>query len=162
MRTFTLPSHPNTHAHNPFLFQTCACCKLQMWVMSGEMVKAAIRNLSVLCDPATLIQPFRCSLKRRLWQNWHPKHWTRPKTDRCISSMSHYLRTGLLVFWTRCYVERTRTVNPWRRRRRGVFHCNMWNWSLHNEVWHPGGLKSLITMLWRLQKSKIHYLLYTI
>jgi len=44
---------------------------------------------------------------------------------------------------------------------RSVFLCNMWNQTPHEEIWHPGRLKSLITMLWKPQKSKIHYLLCT-
>jgi hypothetical protein len=98
---------------------------------------------------------------QKSYEDWHPKHWTRSETERCISCMSHYLRTGLLVFGMWCYVERTRTLIPWRRWGRSMFLCNMWNRSQHNIVWHPGRLKSLIKMFWKPQNSKIHYLLYT-
>jgi hypothetical protein len=42
MCTSTLQFYPDTHAHNPFLLQTCARCKLQMWAMSYETVKEVI------------------------------------------------------------------------------------------------------------------------
>lgn len=79
----------------------------------------------------------------------------------CHKKEIHYLRTGLLVYGMRCYVRLTRTLNPWRRRTCSMSLCNMCNQSPHKEAWHPGRLKSLITMLWKPQKSKIHYLLYT-
>jgi hypothetical protein len=84
---------------------------------------------------------------QKSYEDWHPKHWTGSETERCISCMSHYLRTGLLVFGTWRYVQHTRTLNPWQRWRRSMFLWNMWNQSPHKEVWHPGRLKSLITAL---------------
>jgi len=63
MRTITLQSHPNTNAHYPFLLQTCARCKLQQWVMSHEMVNAAIQNLSLLCDMRPLFSRFAVRLR---------------------------------------------------------------------------------------------------
>ena len=52
---------------------------------------------------------------KKSYEDWHPKHWNGWQMERCISCMSHYLRTGLLVFGMWCYVEHTRTLNPWRR-----------------------------------------------
>ena len=59
------------------------------------------------------------------------------------------------------YVECTCTMNPGRRWRCSVYLSNTWNQSPYKEVWHRRGLKSLIIMLWKPQKPKIHYLLYT-
>jgi len=66
MRTFTLPSHPNTHAHNTFLLHTCACCKLQCWRCHMKRWRKQFETgqYRVTCDPR--FQLFCSSLKRRL------------------------------------------------------------------------------------------------
>jgi hypothetical protein len=130
------------------------------------MVKAAIQNWSLSCDVWPSFSRFAVRLKNDYKQNWHPKHWTRSKTDRCTSSMSQNkkiqcLRIGELDFGMWRYVECTCTMNPGRRWRCSVYLSNTWNQSPHKEVWHWRGLKSLIIMIWKPQKPKIHYLLYT-
>jgi len=94
-------------------------------------------------------------------QNTKPEQRCTDAPLLCHKKEIHYLRIGVLVFGMWCYVERTRMLNPVRRWKCSVFILNMWNQTPHKQVWYTGGLKSSITMLWKPQKSKIHYLLYT-
>jgi hypothetical protein len=65
MRTFTLPFHPNTHAHNPFRLQTCEC--LPQTANVGDVRRngeSSNSKLVIIVRRVTLIQPFRSSLKK--------------------------------------------------------------------------------------------------
>ena len=142
-----------------------ACCTQQIWAMSDEMVEESVWNWSILCDLLPSFSHFAVCLKNDSGKtgilNTEPdQRWT-DKPLLCHYREINYLLIGLLVFGMWHYVKRTRTLNSWRRQKRSMFLWNMWDQSPHKEVWHPGGLKSLITIIWKTQKSKIPYLLDT-